>query len=142
MYYCSVLSLCPVFSFPFSVHNKTNKYINQSYNKDYYNNNHYTIGNLFLPACVVRLVCPRGKQGLVKTFTSWQVLASWQELASWQILDGAGGCSLLRITEGQRWQFLTIHIENVIISVAMITKKLLVTRAPNLRCTAFFLFRV
>ena len=37
-----------------------------------------------------------------------------------------------------RWQFLTIHIENVIISVTMITKMLFVTRAPNLRCKAFY----
>ena len=51
--------------------------------------------------------------------------------------DGTGGCSHKRITAGLRWQHLTIYIENVIISVTMITKMLFVTRAPNLRCTAF-----
>ena len=37
------------------------------------------------PACVVLPaggVCPWGKQGLVKTFTTWQVLASWQVLGA------------------------------------------------------------
>ena len=32
-----------------------------------------------------------------------------------------------------RWQFLTFYIKDVIISVAMITKMLFVTRPPNLR---------
>ena len=76
LYYCSVLSLCPIFSFPFSVHKKKNKYIYQSYTNHYYNNNHYTIGNLSCP-CVVCVVgvCSRrvclGADELVKTFTSW-----------------------------------------------------------------------
>ena len=48
-----------------------------------------------------------------------------------------GRYSLVRITVFQRRQSLTIYIENVIISVATITKMLFVTRAPNLRCTAF-----
>ena len=51
--------------------------------------------------------------------------------------SGIGGYSGKRISAGQRWQHLTIYIENVIISVATITKMLLVTRPSNLRCKAF-----
>ena len=36
---------------------------------------------------------------------------------------------------------MTIHIENVIISVTMITKKLLVTRTPNFALYGVFAFR-
>ena len=78
-------------------------------------------------------MCPGGgvslgePGGLVKTFTYWQVLASLENTGS-----GTGGYSLLRITAGLRWQFLTIHIENVIISVTMITKMLFVTRRAKM----------
>ena len=43
--------------------------------------------------CVVLVVCPGGKYGLVKTFTSWQVLASLENTGS-----GTGGYVFLRIT--------------------------------------------
>ena len=73
---------------------KKNKYIYQSYNKDYYNNNHYTMG--IFPARVL-CVCSRrvcgGEQELVKTFTAWQKLASLENTGS-----GAGGCSQEKIT--------------------------------------------
>ena len=90
-----------------------------------------------------------GESGvLVKTFTAWQKLASLENTGG-----GTGGYSFPRITAvsvalyfcenngasaGQRRHFLTAHIKNVIISVATITKMLFVTRAPNLRCKAFY----
>ena len=103
-------------------------------------------------------VCMAGIGSLLKlsqpgrNWQAWKILASLENTGG-----GTGGYSLLRITAvsvalysgenncisaGQRRHFLTAHIENVIISVAMITKMLLVTRRANLRCTAFFLFRV
>ena len=121
--------------------------------------------------CVARQVCVSGgKQWLVKTFTSWQVLASWQVLGAvskaeryWGLCFSenigrfAAGAwrylwryTFVRITVLQRpelcgypgrritHQYLTIYIENVIISVTMITKMLLVTRPSNLRCKAFY----
>ena len=85
--------------FPFSVHNKKNKYIYQSYNNHYYNNNPY-IGNLFLPVLCVCLVvvCVCRKQGFVKTFTAgscWKPGKYWERCRR---RSGVGGCSLLRIT--------------------------------------------
>ena len=84
LYYCSVLSLCPVFSFPFSVHKKKNKYIY-----------HLIIKTIIIIILILGIfscpcvVCPGGgvcvlggKQELVKTFTTWQVLASWQVLGA------------------------------------------------------------
>ena len=63
------------------INSKKNKYIYQSYTNHYYNNNHYTIGNLFLPVLCVRLVvCVEREQELVKIFTRWQVLVGWQKL--------------------------------------------------------------
>ena len=49
--------------------------------------------NLFLPVCcvcVVGVCVSGGEQELVKTFTSWQVLASWQVLEG-----GVGGGAVL-----------------------------------------------
>ena len=41
---------------------KTNKYTYSSYTNYYYNNNHYTIGNLFLPAlCCLPLAAGVGR---------------------------------------------------------------------------------
>ena len=144
------------FLFSFSVPHRTrerkivNKYIYQSYNKDYYNNNNPYIGNLFLPVCCAccRRVCSRREQELVKTFTTCQELGfgrSWQAGRRWERCrrqSGIGGCSHKRITAGQRWQHLTAHIENVIISITMITKMLFVIRTATMRCEAFLLFRV
>lgn len=45
------------------------------------------------------------------------------------------------ISAGQRWQHLTTHIENVIISVTMITKKALVTRRAKMPIQSVFAFR-
>ena len=89
------------------------------------------MGIFSCPCCVCVLVAGvcSGEQGLVKTFTAWKILASLENTGS-----GTVGYSAGRIAAGQRWQFLTIHIENVIISVTMITKMLFVTRPPNLRC--------
>ena len=107
-----------------------------------------------LCACPGAGVCLWEPGELVKTFTSWQVLASWQVLGG-----GVGGSSFPRITAvsgalysvenngtsaGQRpglcrypgrritHQHLTTHIKDVIISVTMITKKLLVTRRAKM----------
>ena len=103
------------FLFSFSVPHRTrerkivNKYIYQSYNKDYYNNNNPYIGNLFLPVLCVRQVCPWGKQELVKTFTACQELGfgrSWQAGRRWERCrrqSGIGGYSLLRITAEFPW---------------------------------------
>ena len=49
-----------------------------SYNKDYYNNNHYTIGIFSCPCCVRpggRVLGGHGE--LVKIFTTWQLLECW-----------------------------------------------------------------
>ena len=85
-----------------------------------------------------------GSRGLLKLSQhgrSWDLVCAGSGAGGvWAC--GAGGCSFRRISAGQRWQHLTIHIENVIISVTTITKRLLVTRPSNLRCTAFFLFKV
>ena len=105
LYYCSVLSLCPVFSFPFSVHKKKNKYIYQSYYKDYYNNNHYIMGIFSCPCCVCAwwwCVCA-GSRGLLKLL---QVGRCWQAGKYWERCrrqSGTGGCSQQRITAGLRW---------------------------------------
>ena len=41
------------------------------------------MGIFSCPCCVVRLVGVfGGKQGLVKTFTAWKILASWQVLGA------------------------------------------------------------
>lgn len=45
------------------------------------------------------------------------------------------------ISAGQRWQHLTTHIENVIISVTTITKGLLVTRRAKMPLYGVFAFR-
>ena len=91
-----------------------------------------------------RRVCSRRKQELVKTFTAWKILASLEDTGS-----GTGGYSHRKITGDfpqdrpifyrknnggiwGRWQHLTIYIENVIISVTMITKKLFVTRRAKM----------
>ena len=79
-----------------------------------------------------------GKQRLVKTFTSWQVLASLENTGWCRRWSGTGGSSAERITAGQRWQFLTIYIENVIISVTMITKMLFVTRRAKMPLQGVF----
>ena len=100
------------------------------------------------PACVLG-----GKQWLVKTFTAgkyWQAGRCWQAGKYWERCrrrSGTGGYVFPRITAvsgalyfcenngisaGQRRQHLTIHIENVIISVTMITKKLFVTRRAKM----------
>ena len=89
--------------------------------------------------CVVGVCVSGGEQELVKIFTDRQMMASWQVL---EAVSEAERCWGFFFAEnnggvGGRWQHLTIHIENVIISVTMITKMLLVTRARNLRCTAF-----
>ena len=173
MYYCSVLSLCPVFSFPFSVPRRTrerkivNKYIYQSYNKDYYyNNNHYIMGTF--PARVLCPgaggVCPWGSRSLLKLS---QVGRCWQAGKYWERYWGIcfsenigrfaagagrylGRYTFVRITVFQRHglcrypgrrithQYLTIHIENVIISVTMITKKLFVTRRAKMPLESVF----
>ena len=79
---------------------KKNKYIYQSYTNHYYNNNHYTMGIFSCPCCVcVRLVCVCRKQGLVKTFTAWKILASLENTGkpgkywkAWYLLEsGVGG---------------------------------------------------
>ena len=67
----------------------------------------------------------------------WQAGSSWQAGKYWERYWGIFFAENNGGIWGQRWQFLTVHIENVIISVTMITKKLFVTRAPNLRCKAF-----
>ena len=113
---------------------------------------------IFSCPCVLSGRCvPGGSSGLLKLSqpgSYWQAGKYWERCRR---RSGAGGSSLLRITAvsvalyfcenngisaGQRRQFLTTHIENVIISVTMITKMLLVTRAPNLRCKAFLPFAV
>lgn len=71
---------------------------------------------IFSCPCVVRRVCFRREQGLVKTFTAWKILASlentgsgvgggavWQAERCWGICfsennGGTGGCSHKRIT--------------------------------------------
>ena len=83
LYYCSVLSLCPVFSFPFSVHKKKNKYIYHLIIKTIIII--ILILGIFSCPCVVWVlsVCVLGgEQWLVKTFTSWQVLGCWQVLGA------------------------------------------------------------
>ena len=95
--------------------------------------------------CVLVLVCvfPAGSRGLLKLSQPgrcWKPGKCWQAGRSWERCrrrSGVGGSSLLRMSTGQRRQHLTIHIENVIISVTMITKMLFVTRPSNLRCKAF-----
>ena len=77
------------------INSKKNKYIYPSYtNHYYYNNNHYTMGIFSCPCCVC---CPAGvcggEQELVKTFTSWKILASLENTGS-----GTGGYVFLRIT--------------------------------------------
>ena len=110
--------------------------------------------------CVLVLVCVpgAGSRSLLKlsqpgrNWQAWKILASLENTGS-----GTGGYSavritavqrpetgrysLLRISAGQRWQFLTIHIENVIISVTMITKMLLVTRRAKMPLYGAFAFR-
>lgn len=120
-------------------------YIYQSYINHYYNNNHYTMG-IFSCPCVV---CPgggvcAGSRGLLK-FS--QVGRCWQAGKYWKRCIGEAVSEVKRCWGffsaennggvGGRWQFLTVYIKNVIISVATITKMLFVTRPPNLRCTAF-----
>ena len=130
-----------------------NKYIYQSYNKDYYYNNNPSIMGTFSCLCVLSAACgrrrtacpsvsgrcvPAGRRSLLKLSQpgrNWQAGKCWERCRRW---SGTGGCSQLRITAGLRWQHLTIYIENVIISVTMITKKLFVTRPSNLRCKAFY----
>ena len=93
------------------------------------------------PACVPG-VCVARSRSLLKLSQAgkcWNVGKYWERCRR---RSGVGGCSQEKITGGGRWQHLTIYIENVIISVTMITKKLFVTRAPNLRCKPFFLFRI
>lgn len=96
------------------------------------------------PACVF----PAGSRGLLKLSQlgkSWNVGKYWER---YRRQSGTGGCSHKRITGvipqdsnvifilEQRyrrlWQFLTIYIGNVIISVATITKMLLVTRRAKM----------
>ena len=62
--------------------------IYQSYTNHYYNNNHYIIGNLFLPVlCVCPAgVCSAGSRSLLKLSqpgSCWQVGRNWQ---AWKIL--------------------------------------------------------
>ena len=64
---------------------------------------------------VVRQVCVSGgKQRLVKTFTSWQVLASLENTGWCRRWSGAGGSSFPRISAGQRRYFdfrITVSVE-------------------------------
>ena len=58
---------------------KKNKYISLSYTNNYYNNNPYTIGNLFLPVCCVCV--PGGSRSLLKLSQAgkcWDVGRSWE----------------------------------------------------------------
>ena len=65
-----------------------------SYTNYYYNNNHYTIGNLFLPVCCVDLVVvcvfPVGSSGLLKLSQPGKYWQAWYLLES-----GVGGGAVL-----------------------------------------------
>lgn len=98
-YYCSVLSLCPVFSFPFSVHQ--NKYIYQSYTNHYYNNIHY-IGNLFLPVYCPACVFPVGSRSLLKLSQPGRWWQAGKCCERCQRRSGTGGSSHKRITVWSR----------------------------------------
>ena len=71
---------------------KKNKYIYQSYYKDYYNNNNPYIGNLFLPVLCVsgRWACLAGSRGLLKLSQvgrCWNPVRSWQAGRSWMVSE-------------------------------------------------------
>ena len=87
-------------------------YIYQSYTNYYYNNNHYPLGNLFLPvlcACCPAGVFPVGSRSLLKLSQAgkcwlagrcWQAGKCWERCRRW---SGVGGCSHKRITGTLPW---------------------------------------
>ena len=85
--------------------------------------------------CCVRVVgvcVPGGSRSLLKLSQvgrCWDVGKYWERC--WR-RGGVGGSSFPRISAGQRWQHLTIYIENFIISGTMITKKLFVIRRAKM----------
>ena len=84
-----------------------------------------------LCVCPAGGVFPVGSGSLLKLS---QAGKCWERYWGFFSAENNGGV-------GGRWHFLTIHIENVIISVTMITKMLLVTRRAKMPLQAVFAFR-